>query len=116
VAFTELETARVRKSVGAFIERRRPPARLREKLDLSYRVSGQSVEIFEVRPSFGGAPGERIEIPVAKATYVRTVRRWRVFWMRQDMKWHSYQPTPDVATIDEFVALVNEDRNSCFFG
>jgi hypothetical protein len=47
---------------------------------------------------------------------VRTVRRWRVFWMRQDMKWHSYQPTPDVATVDEFVALVNEDRNSCFFG
>jgi len=116
VAFTELETARVRKTVGAFIERRRPPHQLREKLDLSYRVSGQSVEIFEVRPAFGGAPGERIEIPVAKTTYVRTVRRWRVFWMRQDMKWHSYQPTPDVATIDEFVVLVNEDRNSCFFG
>ena len=116
MVLTELETARVRKTVGAFIERRRPPYRLREKLDLSYRLTGQSVEIFEVRPAFGGAPGERIEIPVARATYVRTVRRWRVFWMRQDMKWHSYRPTPDVATIDEFVALVSEDRNSCFFG
>jgi hypothetical protein len=116
VALTELETARVRKKIGAFIEGRRPPGHLRQKVDLSFRVSGQSVEIFEVRQALGGAPGERVEIPVAKATYVRTVRRWRVFWLRQDMKWHSYQPTPDVATIDEFVELVSEDRNSCFFG
>jgi Protein of unknown function (DUF3024) len=116
LALTELETARVRKKVGAFIEGRRPPRHLRQKVDLSFRVSGQSVEIFEVRQAFGGAPCEHVEIPVAKATYVRTVRRWRVFWLRHDMKWHSYQPTPDVATIDEFVVLVSEDRNSCFFG
>jgi hypothetical protein len=32
------------------------------------------------------------------------------------MKWHSYRPTPDVATIEEFVAVIREDRNSCFFG
>jgi DUF3024 family protein len=116
VALTELEAARVRKKVGAFTEGRRPPHHMRPDVDLSFRLSGQSVEIFEVREAFGGAPGERVEIPVAKATYVRTVRRWRVFWLRHDMKWHSYQPAPDVATIDEFVTLVSEDRNSCFFG
>jgi Protein of unknown function (DUF3024) len=116
VALNELETARVRRTVGAFVAGRRPPPHLRQEVDLSFRVRGQSVEIFEVRPALGGAPGERIEIPVAKATYVRTVRRWRVFWLQRDMKWHSYQPTPDVATIDEFVAVVSEDRNSCFFG
>ena len=115
MALTELEMARVRRTVAAFVEGRRLPE-LREKLDLAFRVSGQSVEIFEVRPAFGGAPGEKVEIPVAKATYVRAVRRWRVFWMRHDMKWHTYQPVPDVATIEEFVALVREDRNACFFG
>ena len=115
MALTELETARVRRTVGAFVEGRRT-SHLREKLDLAFRVSGQSVEIFEVRPALGGAPGEKVEIPVAKATYVRTVRRWRVFWLRHDMKWHTYQPVPDVATIEEFVALVREDRNACFFG
>lgn len=115
MALSELETARVRRSVGAFVEGRRTP-HLGEKLDLGFRLSGQSVEIFEVRPAFGGAPGEKVEIPVAKATYVRTVRRWRVFWLRHDMKWHTYQPVPDVATIEEFVALVREDRNACFFG
>lgn len=116
MALTELETARVRKAVGAFVDRRRPPPHLRQEVDLTFRVSGQSVEIMEVRRAYGGAPGEKIEVPVAKATYVRSARRWRVFWLRQDMKWHSYKPVPVVDTIDEFVTLVHEDRNNCFFG
>ena len=116
MALTELERARVRKTVGTFVEGRRPPNHLRQQADLAFRLSGQSVEILEVRQAYGGEPGERIELPVAKATYVRSVCRWRVFWLRQDMKWHSYQPAPDVATIEEFVTLVREDRNSCFFG
>jgi hypothetical protein len=116
VALSELETARVRKAVGAFVEGRRPPPHLRPKLDLAFRVSGQSVEIYEVRQSHGGDPGEKIEVPVAKATYVRPARRWRVFWLRADMKWHSYKPVPDVGTIEKFVALVQEDRDACFFG
>lgn len=116
MALTELETARVRKAVGAFVERRRPAPHLRQEVDLAFRVSGQSVLIFEVRRAHGGSPGEKIEVPVAKATYVSTLRGWRVFWLRQDMNWHSYKPVPVVATIDEFVAVVQEDRNGCFFG
>ena len=116
MALSELETARVRKAVRVFLERRRPPPHLRPEFDLAFRVSGQSVEIFEVRRAHGGSPGEKIEFPVAKATYVRSARRWRVFWLRQDMKWHSYQPVPVVDTIDEVITLVHEDRNECFFG
>jgi len=116
VALTELEAARVRKALNGFVELRRPPPQIRQEVDLTFRISGQSVEILEVRKAWGGGPGEKIEHPVAKATYARSSRRWRVFWLRQDMKWHSYKPVPDVATIEEFVALVHEDRNACFFG
>ena len=116
VALSELEAARVRKAVGGFVERRRPPPHIRPKLDLGFRVSGQSVELFEVRPVWRGAPGEKQEQPFAKATYVRTRGRWRVFWQRRDLKWHGYEPAPEVATIEEFVALVHEDRYACFFG
>ena len=116
MALTELEAARVRKALNGFVELRRPPPQIRQEVDLTFRISGQSVEILEVRKAWGGGPGEKIEQPVAKATYARSSRRWRVFWLRQDMKWHSYKPVPDVATIEEFVALVHEDRNACFFG
>jgi Protein of unknown function (DUF3024) len=116
VALNELETARVRRAAGGFVERRRPPPHIRPKLDLGFRVSGQSVELFEIRPVWRGAAGQKREHPFAKATYVRTKRRWRVFWLRQDLKWHGYEPTPEVGTIEEFIALVQEDRYACFFG
>lgn len=115
MAFSEFETKRLEKVVGAFIERRRPPPHIRPELDLAYRINGQSVEIFEVRPRWRGVP-EEMEHPVAKATYVKTQEVWRVFWMRADLKWHGYPPALRVPTIEKFLALVSEDKHACFFG
>jgi hypothetical protein len=39
-----------------------------------------------------------------------------VFWQRRDLKWHAYEPRPEVSSIDEFVLLVAEDAHACFFG
>ena len=116
MAFSEIETMRLKKALARFIEGMRPPPHLRHKLDLAFRIRGQSVEIFEMRPSWREAPGETMEHPVAKATFVKTTRLWRVFWMRADLKWHGYAPTPQVAGIDGFLALVAEDKYACFFG
>ncbi len=98
------------------LKRRRPPSHIRPKLDLGFRVTGQSVELFEIRPVWRGPLGEKRESAFAKATYVRTKGRWRVFWMRRDLKWHGYDPAPEVETVEEFVTLVQEDRYACFFG
>jgi hypothetical protein len=116
MALSELEAARVRRSLDAFLERRRPPPHIRPKLDLAYRISGQSVEIFEIRPAFRAAPNEKTEHAVAKATFVRTRAIWRVFWQRADLKWHSYEPVPTVGSIDAFLKVVSEDAHHCFFG
>lgn len=116
MAFSEFEAARARKVVGAFVEARRPPAHVRPQLDIGYRIAGQSVEIFEIRPVWRGKPGETRERSVAKATYVRTVDQWRVFWMRSDLKWHGYAPVPAVDTVEAFVELVREDPWACFWG
>lgn len=113
---SEFELARVKKALDSFMAQRRPPPHIRPKLDLGSRISGQSVSIFEIRPVWRGPPGERHESAVAKATYVRTRGVWRVFWMRRDLKWHSYDPAPEVRSIEEFVALVAEDQHACFFG
>jgi len=55
-------------------------------------------------------------LAVAKATYVRTRGVWRVFWKRSDLKWHGYEPRPEVKSIDDFAALVADDEHGCFFG
>jgi len=115
MALSEFETKRLEKIVGAFIEKRRPPPHLRPEIDLGFRVSAQSVEIFEIRPRYD-RPQEKMEHPVAKATYVRVHDMWRVFWQRADLKWHRYTPAPHVASIEQFLALVDKDEYSCFFG
>lgn len=113
MALDDLERKRVEKAVNAFLERRRPPPPVRPQLDLGYRISGQSVELFEVRPRWD-KPDERTERAFAKATYVRTMDLWKVYWVRADLKWHAYQPDPVADDIKGFLAVV--DRDGCFWG
>jgi hypothetical protein len=37
-------------------------------------------------------------------------------WQRADLKWHSYQPSPEVASVEEFLDVVQHDEYGCFFG
>ena len=115
MALSEFERKRLERTVGAYIEKHRPPPHIRPDLDLCFRIEGQSVEIFEVRPDWQN-PKEKMEKPCAKATYKKTQQTWRVYWLRQDLKWHSYKPLPEVTSIEEFLALVEKDPHCCFFG
>lgn len=115
MALNDLERKRLEKTVGAFIEKRRPPLSARAALDLGFRISGQSVELFEIRPQWD-KPEVRRERPFAKATYVRTQAVWKVYWMRADLKWHGYQPNAEVAQVEDFLAVVARDDYGCFWG
>jgi hypothetical protein len=113
--FTEFETARIEAAMSGFMAKHRPPPEIRDKLDLAYRIEGQSVVIFEIRP-FWRDPGETIEEPAAKATFVRKTDRWKIYWQRSDLKWHAYPPHPEALFFDEFLAIVDEDEHCCFWG
>lgn len=115
MALSEFEIKKVEKVVGAFVEKRRPPPHIRKEVDVAYRVTGQSVEIFEIRPVWRGN-GETHEIPVAKATFVKTENVWKLYWQRQDLRWYSYEPKPHVRSIEEFVEEVGADPCACFWG
>lgn len=115
MALTQLERARCERDLAKFLECRRPPPHVRPQLDIGYRIAGQSVEIFEVRPDWQN-PNEKMEHPVAKATFVRARNRWRIFWMRSDLKWHGYEPDPEVDTLEAFLQVVDRDEYCCFFG
>jgi len=114
MAFRDSELQRVEMDVAAFLEERRPPPEIREQFDLQWRLEGQSVFLFEVRPRWRGQPGETRDIPVAKVTYVRKHDIWKLYWMRSDLKWHDCEPT--VPSLRTALVLVSEDENGCFFG
>ncbi|MEJ2308390.1 MAG: DUF3024 domain-containing protein [Gammaproteobacteria bacterium] len=115
MALSEFEIRKIEREVCAFVEKHRPPPQMRDELDLGYRIKGQSVEIFEIRPLWNN-PDEKIEEPVAKATWVKAHKIWRVYWQRADLKWHRYDPDPEVNTLKQFLELVDRDEYACFFG
>lgn len=115
MALSEIEIKRIERAVTGFMQRRRPPAHIRHQLDFGYRINGQSLELFEIRPRWN-RPAEIMEAPLAKATWVKRTRSWKVYWQRADLKWHRYDPVAEVATIDDFLAVVEADEFACFFG
>ena len=115
MALSEFETKKCEKLVREYVEKHRPPSHLRNQVDLSFRVKGQSVEIFEIRPLWND-PKKKIEEAVAKATYVKSQGIWKIYWQRADLKWHRYDPDPEVKTLEEFLRVVEKDEYACFYG
>ena len=115
MAISEFEVKRCEREVEKFLDVRRPSVHIRNEFDLGYRIESQSVELFEIRPEWQN-PEKKIETPFAKATYIKKEKLWKVYWLRQDLKWHSYTPAPSVKYFEEFLSIVNEDANACFFG
>lgn len=115
MAFSEFELKRVEKFAKAFVESNRPPVYLRAELDIGFRITGQSLEFFDIRHSWHN-PDEIIALSFAKTTYVKKTSSWKVFWMRQELKWHRYDPAPEVSTLEEFIAVVADDAYACFRG
>lgn len=115
MALSEFENKRVEKLASAYIARVRPPAHIRDQLDLAFRISDQSLELFEIRPLWND-PSTKIEESQAKTTYVKKSGVWKIYWMRADLKWHGYEPVPEVGTLEEFFETVEEDAYGCFKG
>lgn len=113
MAFSEFEVRRIRKVVAGFVEKRRPPAHVRDQLDLMFSIEEQSVLLLEKRRLMDG---EVIERPFAKATWVKTQQVWKLYWQRADLKWHSYEPAAAVSTIEAFCDVVDKDLYRCFWG
>ena len=116
MAISEFEIKRCESIVQKYIDGRRPPPHIRPELDLGFRVTGQSVELFEIRPVWRGQPGEKMERPYAKATYVKSRSHWRVYWQRADLRWHRYEPNSEVEDLEDFLAVVEKDEYHCFYG
>lgn len=115
MAISEFEIKRVEKLVGQYTEKRRPDPSIRSQLDLAYRIIDQSFEIYEIRPQWDN-PENKLELPVAKATYVKSKKLWKLYWMRADHKWHKYTPYPESSSLEKILKEIEADPHACFWG
>ena len=115
MAFSEFEQKRFHRIVEAYVESRRPPPHLRNELDIAFRFTGQSFEIFEIRPMWR-SPDETVEQPIIKATYIKRRNIWAIYWQRADLKWHRYEPEPEAQSIEDALDVAERDEYGCFYG
>lgn len=106
MAFNAYETKRLEKTVGAYINKSQ---------DQGFRITDDSVELFEQRPDKKN-PQEMLELPMARATYIKAAKIWKVYWLRADRKWAGYERRPQVDSIEEFLELVEDNELGCFHG
>ncbi len=78
MAFGEFEIRRIERELEKFLEKRRPPADIRNEVDLNYRIEDQSITIVEIRPNWRDS-SIIVEMPIAKTTYVKTNNIWKIF-------------------------------------
>lgn len=115
MSIAELQPQKIEDALQAFLNRCRPPARVRPQLDVGARVAGKTVEVFEIRPQWD-SPSRVYRYPLAKATWVNSERVWRVYCQDSDLRWQGYRPKETVQSINEFLDEVERDRHGCFFG
>ena len=116
MAISEFEKKRFTHIIKNYLKELRLPNHLSLDTQIDYRLTNQSIELFQIRPLYRGKPGETFEFPIIKTTYVKSKIIWKVFWQRRDLKWHSYEPNPVVKNLEEFIAVLNKDEYGCFYG
>lgn len=71
------------------MKKHRPLPHIRKEVDMSYRQEGQSIEIFEIRPLWNN-PDELIEEQIAKATYVKSKKKFIEFGIGTGLENNTY--------------------------
>ncbi|HEC5301781.1 TPA: DUF3024 domain-containing protein [Enterobacter asburiae] len=113
MAFNDLEYHAVDMEVKQYVDSIRPPEHIRRELDIVYSITDQTIDIGQLRPVWQGEPGETHILPNARIKYIRSIDRWKLYWMRKDLKWHLYSTELSLA---DALEVVRADPDCCFFG
>ena len=105
------------RKIKEFIDTKRPPVEYRERLDLGYDYDNNVLTIFEIRPVWGSVD-EKMNIPIAKAKFIKSRSIWKIYWMTSKMKWLEFESSliSEVKTIDDVIKIIDYDEDACFWG
>lgn len=115
MAFSEAEIEEIQGRIDIFLKSIRPREEIRKELDYECRITGQSVILYEVRPVWND-PKRQTEMEIAKATFVKSSKIWKIYWMRANGKWEPYFLDMEVNNLESFFQIVREDETAAFFG
>lgn len=105
----------IREKMETYISGIRPPENMRRHLDVGYRLEESAIILFETLPLWN-SPHEMESYDYAKAIFIKGNSVWKIYWKKAKGTWTAYEPQPEVATLEEFLALVDKDEHYLFKG
>ena len=107
------ECQRIEVALGRYCEARVPP-HARDEIQLTHRIRGTTVTLFERRPAWR-APGEWTETSVAQFRYEPVTGMWSLFCCDRHQRWHPYDRRP-AKKLASLLREVDADRSGIFWG
>lgn len=104
----------VERNLREFCERRVPPE-ARDQVRLDFRFRGNSVTLYEERPSFPD-PSTWVDIIVAKFRFDPKSKKWHLYSADRNSRWHEYLDTDPTPNFDRLLREVEEDPTGIFWG
>jgi hypothetical protein len=108
----------IRKAVEAKLQAyctNRIPAHLREKIRLGFIFRGNSVTLFEERPTFYDR-SKWSSLVVAKFRFDPENGKWSLYWADRNSHWHLLSFQKPVKDFGILLRVVEENPHGCFWG
>ena len=114
MALPDVTRARIEKRLSEYCENKVPPE-MRDKHRLGFKVRGNSVTLFEERPSFFN-PFEWVEIVLAQFRYDPKKKKWTLYCADRNSRWHQYWDLEPDKDFEVLLREVEEDPTFIFWG
>ncbi len=114
MALSEFEKAIVKKKLDPYCRRRVPP-RARDEVRLKYSFRGDSVTLYEERPTFFDV-SDWVKIPIAQFRFDSINRSWALYWPDRNSRWHEYDDIMPSDDLDTLLDEVEADPTGVFWG
>ena len=111
---SSFEQRRVSKILALYCDKRVPP-HVRDQLELRFRFEGNSVVLYERRPSLARS-GEWVEPEVAKFRFFVGRQEWVLYWQNRYLEWKRYDLIGPSRRFEDLLAEVNADPTAIFWG
>ncbi|TRZ89039.1 MAG: DUF3024 domain-containing protein [Methanosarcinales archaeon] len=105
----------VEKKVDAFCKKTVPPHVLHQ-VNLSFKIRGNSVTIFENRAPWHEGIKEWTSMKIAQFRYDEKSGQWRLYCADRNERWHEYWNMKPTKNIDKILTEIDEDPTGIFWG
>jgi len=114
MALSKENRARISEILSAYCVLR-CPAKFKDKVRLGFKFRGNSVTLFEERPTFT-RPDIWVDIVVAQFRFDPKSKLWTLYWADRNSRWLRYWDLDPSKEFNDLLAEVEADPSGAFWG